>query len=313
IAAIAAAFGGAAGRFTLDQEKLAARGIAFLAIGKLSGKAAGIESGFAARELAGLARGFPGAGCVDTFADNFSRDGRMLVEILAEPFVDERFDQAFDVAIELAFGLPFELRLRKLYGNHGYQAFANVVAIDRYFVLLLLEHAGRIRVVVNRARKRGTKAGKMRTAVDSVDGVGKGKNIFGIAVVILQRDFYIHLLALAFHVNRRIVERLLAAIQVLDEFSDASGEAELSFFVGAFVLQRDFQAFIQEGQLAEALRKRVKAINGGGKNVGISMKCDFRSGLSGFAGGFQFGSGHALFVGLLPDFAVAPDFQIEPV
>ena len=40
IAAVASAFGGAAGGFTLDEEEFAARGIAFLAIGELSGQAA---------------------------------------------------------------------------------------------------------------------------------------------------------------------------------------------------------------------------------------------------------------------------------
>ena len=89
IAAVASAFGRAAGRFSLNDEKLAARGIAFLAIGKLSGQAAGIERGFAAREFARFARGFAGARCVNTLADNFSRDGGMLVEIFAELLVDE--------------------------------------------------------------------------------------------------------------------------------------------------------------------------------------------------------------------------------
>ena len=57
----------------------------------------------------------------------------------------------------------------------------------------------------------------------------KVKTIFGVAVVVLQGDFDIHLLALAFHVDRRIVKHALAAVQVLDEFSDAAGEAELGF------------------------------------------------------------------------------------
>jgi len=75
IAAIAAAFGGAAGGFTLDEEEFAAGGISFLAIGELSRQAARVERGFAACELAGFARGFAGAGCVNTLADNFAGDG----------------------------------------------------------------------------------------------------------------------------------------------------------------------------------------------------------------------------------------------
>ena len=237
----------------------------------------------------------------------------MLVEIFAEAFVDERFDQTLDVAVELAFGLALELWLRELYGNDGDEAFADVVAIDGDFVLLLFEHAGGIRVVIERARERGAEAGKVRAAVHGVDGVGEGKNVLGVAVVVLQRDFDIHLLALAFHVNRRVVQRLLAAVQVLDEFGDAAGEAELGFFVAAFVFERDLQAFVEKGQLAEALRKRIEAVNGGAENFRVGVERDFRSGLARLAGSFELRGGHALFVGLFPDLSIAPDFEIEPV
>ena len=44
VAAVAALLGGAACRFSLDDEKFAARWIALLAIGQLSGQAAGIHA-----------------------------------------------------------------------------------------------------------------------------------------------------------------------------------------------------------------------------------------------------------------------------
>ena len=62
---------------------------------------------------------------------------------------------------------------------------------------------------------------------------GEGEDIFGVAVVVLERDFHVHLAALALHVNRRVVERLLAAVQMLHKFRDATGETELSFLAGA--------------------------------------------------------------------------------
>ena len=262
IFAVAPALGRAAGRFALDNEQLAARRIALLAVGELSGQAAGIQRGLAARQLAGLARGFAGAGRVDALADNLPRHGRVLVEIFAELFVDELFDETFDVAIELALGLAFELRLRKLYGNDGDKTLAHVVAIDRDFVLLLLEHAEGVRVVVDRARERGAEAGKVRAAVHGVDRVGESKNILGVAVVVLHRDFHVHLLALALHVDGRIVQDAFAAIQVLDEFGDAAGESKLGLLIAALIFERDFQALVQEGQLAQALRQRVVAVDG---------------------------------------------------
>ena len=247
IFAVAAHFGGAAGGFSLDDEEFAARRIAFLAIGELAGQAAGIHGGFAAGELARFAGGFAGAGGVDALADDAARDGGVLVKPLAELFVDELLDVALDVAIELALGLAFELGLRQAHADDGDETFAHVVAGDGDFVFLLLEHAGGGSEIVDGARERGAEAGKVRAAIDGVDGVGEGKDVFAVGVVVLQRDFDFDVAALAFHVDGRIVERGFAAIQVLDEFGDAAGEAELGGFLGALVGERDFQALVKEG------------------------------------------------------------------
>ena len=99
----------------------------------------------------------------------------------------------------------------------------------------------------------------MRAAIDGVDGVGEGENIFAVGVVVLQRDFDFDRAALSFDVDRGIVKRGLAAVEMLDEFGDAAGKAKLGGFFGAFVGERDFQAFVQEGQFAQALGERVEA------------------------------------------------------
>ncbi len=109
------------------------------------------------------------------------------------------------------------------------------------------------------------------------------------------------------------MEDALAAIEVLDEFGDAAGEAEFGFLIGALVFECDFQAFVQEGELAEALGKRVVAVIERGEDRRVGMEGDFRAGFAGFSTGLELRCGIALFVGLLPDFAFAPDFEIEPV
>ncbi len=153
----------------------------------------------------------------------------------------------------------------------------------------------------------------MRAAVHRVDRVREGENIFGIAVVVLNRDFHVHLLALAFHVDGRVVQDAFAAIQVLDEFGDAAGESELGFFIRALVLERDFQALVQESQFAQALRKRVVAVGDSVEDRRIGVEGDLRAGFFRFAGSLQLRCGHALLVRLFPDFAFAPDLQVQPV
>ena len=76
----------------------------------------------------------------------------------------------------------------------------------------------------------------------------------------MQRDLQCHSVALGFHVNGLIVQHLLAAVQMLDEFRDAAGVFEFvalglsSLGVGgALIGERDEQTLVQKGQLAQAL------------------------------------------------------------
>ena len=50
-----------------------------------------------------------------------------------------------------------------------------------------------------------------------VDIIGKRKNIFGVAVIILQRDFDDDIIFLAFKINRRGVQAGFIFIQMLDK------------------------------------------------------------------------------------------------
>ena len=70
----------------------------------------------------------------------------------------------------------------------------------------------------------------MRAAIDGVDVVGKAENLLVVAVVVLNRDFDCHAVALGFHVDRLVVQYVLAVVQMLDEFCDAAGVMELSCF-----------------------------------------------------------------------------------
>ena len=93
----------------------------------------------------------------------------------------------------------------------------------------------------------------MRAAVDRVDVVGKGEDRLGVAVVVLQRDLHRHVVALGFHVDRLVVQHLLAAVQVLDELGDAAGVLELGALGfaglrvgGALVGQRDLRPLFRK-------------------------------------------------------------------
>ncbi len=158
----------------------------------------------------------------------------------------------------------------------------------------------------------------MRAAVDGIDIVGKTEDRFRVTVVVLERDFHLHSVALGFHVDRLVMEDALAAVQVLDELRDPARVLELQAFgfagfgVGvAFVGQRDLQALVQEGQLAQALGQRVEVVLGDGENLFVGKEVDFGAALLGVAGLAQLAVRAALGVSLLPDISFAPDFEVQ--
>src|ERR1700674_893629 len=160
----------------------------------------------------------------------------------------------------------------------------------------------------------------MRAAIDGVDVVGKTENRFRIGVVVLEGDLDVHVFFVGFHVDGLVVERLLAAVQVLDELGDAAVVLELGTlgFAGlgiglALVGQRDDEALVQEREFAQTLRERVEVVfDGGGENSFVGHEVNLRACLYfGGAGFSQFAGGLAFRVRLLPGETVAPDFEIE--
>src|SRR5882724_1183251 len=116
------------------------------------------------------------------------------------------------------------------------------------------------------------------------------------------------------------MEDAFAAVQMLNELRDPAGVFEIQPFGltrlwirQALVGQRDFQAFVEEGKLAQALGQRVKVVLGRGENFLVWKKMYFGAALFGGAGFLELGLRIAFRVALLPDVAVAPDFQIELV
>src|SRR6266699_3758736 len=245
--------------------------------------------------------------------DEYLAARRIALLAIGEFFVHKLFDVALDVAVQFALGLAFKLRLRQAHAHHGDQALADVVTGDGDFVLLFSEHSGGRSEVVDRSRKRRAKTGEMRAAIDGVNGIGKRKNVFTVRVVVLERDFDFDVAALALHVDRRIVQRGFAAVQVLDELGDAAGELELRGLFRALIGKRNLQALIQKSQFAQALRERIEAVDGLIKNAGVRVKRDFRAGLACLAGLLQLGGRLAFLVGLFPHLAIALNFQLQPV
>ena len=155
--AIAALLGGAARRVALDDEQLAARRVALLAVGELAGQREPVQRALADDEVARLARRLAGPGRGEALLDDPAAVAGVLLEVLHEAVRDRGLDLALDLGVaELGLRLALELGIGHLHADDRGQALADVVAGQ--VAVRLLEHAGLAGPIVERARQRGAEA-----------------------------------------------------------------------------------------------------------------------------------------------------------
>ena len=141
-APIAALLGRATGGVALDDVELAARRIAFLAVGELAGQRHPLQRALADDEVAGLACRLAGARGGDALLDDPAPVGRVLFEVLGDALGDDALDDALDIGVaELRLGLALELRIGELDADDRRQPFADVIAGQ---VRLLLREGARL-------------------------------------------------------------------------------------------------------------------------------------------------------------------------
>ena len=75
-------------------------------------------------------------------------------------------------------------------GENGDQPLAHVVAGDRR--IFLLQQIVLLGVLIDRARQRGAKTGRVRAAIRVRNGVGEAEDLIVVAVVVLHHEIHKH-------------------------------------------------------------------------------------------------------------------------
>ena len=231
-AAVAPLLGRAAGRVALDDEKFGQGRITLGTVGQFAGQAAAGQRALAHR-LAGFARRLAGAGRGDGLFENLFRNGRVGLEEIHQPLVDDRADNAVDLGVDqFDLGLALELRVGVFEAEDADQTLAHVVAGDDR--ILVFDQIVGLCVLIDCAGQRRSEPGNVRASVRVRDRIGEAEDLVGVAVVVLQhaidQDIFLDVLAVlvlhlglsrAGQLDHLRVKNRLAFAQFLDEFLDA--------------------------------------------------------------------------------------------
>ena len=187
VLAVPSALGRAAGAVTLDEEDLALRRIALLAVRQLARQRGNVEHALAACQFARLAGRLAGACRIHHFLDDAARLLRMRLEPVADGVGHRRLHHRLHLAADqLVLGLAGELRIRHFHRQHGRHALAHVVAHQGEAVLL----AHPVGIFADDARQRLAKAGQMRAAVTLRNVVSETQHGLMETVVPRQRELH---------------------------------------------------------------------------------------------------------------------------
>ena len=166
---------------------------------------------------------------------SFGLAGRLL-QVLGEHLSRDHLDDGAHLGIvQLGFGLGLELRIGYLDADHRGQALAHIVAGQ--VAVLLFEQVGLTGIVVEGAGEGTAEAGDVHTAIDGVDAVGERELGGGPAIVVLYRQFDLHIVDLANGADRTRLDTPTILVQVAHKGDQATLKVEGCLAVGAFIAQ----------------------------------------------------------------------------
>ena len=229
----------------------------------------------------------------------------MLVEIGAEVLGEGLLHRRLHLARhELFLRLGRELGVWHLHGHHRGKTFAGIVTRGRH--RRLLRQPFPLDVLIEGAGEAGAETRQVGATIPLRHVVGVGEHLLLVAVVPLHGHFHANLVIPLFGEMEERVEGRLVHVEELDEGAQAAFVAEPIFLAGAFVLEADGDAVVQERELPEALGQHVVMELDVAENVRRGLEEALGALALGLAHRRERRIGHPGAVGLLIDAAIAP-------
>ena len=154
----------------------------------------------------------------------------------------------------------------------------------------------------------------MGTAIGGIDVIHERKDIFCVAVVMLESHFHQHAVLFAAGVENIVIKRLTAFVDIRNKFLDAAFVVEGAFLFLAFpqVDEVDFQTFCEESCFSQALFQNIIGKHRFFKNFRVRQEMNEGTVFVCGADFVNRAKDIASFVFLFIDFAVGIDVDIEP-
>ena len=213
--------------------------------------------------------------------------------------------------------MAFKLRFAHLHADHGGEPFTEVFTGDFDFGLFDLLGSGFLGIFLEHTGHRSAETGQVRTALDGVDVVDVGVEIFAVRRVVDDGHFYRDSFLFGVDVDDILNEGHARGVLVAHELAQALLAVErlaarFALLVQvAFIGKDDGQPGVEESQFAHTVGQNVILIFDRSENVGIGPKLLARASAVGFAHHLHFVERFSGFVFLLIDFPITEHLRLH--
>ena len=203
--------GAASCRIALDQEDFTFLGIFVGAVRKLARKRSCLQNPFSFRDLSRLSCRFSGSLRGKGILQDFSRNGRILLQIVSQLLGDDavRGSSRLHVA-ELLLSLSFKLGILNLDADDCGDSLSDIISGE--VLVIVLENLVPSSVIVEGLSERISEAHQMHAAFRCVDVIYKTVFAVVVGIVVLESDFHIYIVLHPFKIGDFRINRRLSAV-----------------------------------------------------------------------------------------------------
>ncbi len=206
--------------------------------------------------------------------------------------------------------LPLELGIGQLDADYRHQPFPHILAGE--IRLVLLDDLILASIIIQCPGERSTKAGEMRSPINGIDAIGKGKGGLGESVVILESDFDGGAIYHFRDIDRLRVKHRSLTIDLLSKANYAALEIEADLPILSLVPEIDPDFSIEICHFPESLGQNIEVVVQLVKDIFIREKGDSGAGPRGVTDYLDAVCGNPAPKLLAISLAIAFDIHPEP-
>ena len=164
-------------------------------------------------------------------------------------FIHQAFDFAFHLNVgQFDFFLRFELGINDPDTDNRSHPFPNIFT-GEVFIVIVRDFIGD-HIIIQSSGQGAFESRQVTSTLRGIDIIHKRVDSLVVGIVVLEGNFHFDPLRLSLKTDRMFMENCFILVQMFNEGCQSPLIVEFLCFIGAIIMENDFQSMIQECQFS---------------------------------------------------------------